>query len=93
MLHFPKNSPRFFPKNNWKISGKYEENKFSQFGKISPFPQKRNITITKHNAANPQNQQTYQQIIHNLSTANQLSLLKFTEEKRAKKKIPHPPKV
>ena len=93
MLHFTKISPRFFPKNMRKISGKYEENKFSQFGKIRPFLEKRNITITLRNSANPQYPPTYQQIIHNLSTPNQLSLLKFTGEKRAKKKIPPSPKV
>jgi len=69
------------------------KNKISQFGKILQIHQKRNITRTKHNAANPQNAPTYQQLIHNLSTPNQLSLLKFTEEKRAKKKIPPIPKV
>ena len=93
MLQNAKNSKRFFPKNKWKIWGKYEENKFSQFGKITQIPEKRNITITLRNAANPQYPPTYQQIIHNLSTPNQLSLLKFTKEKGATKKIPLSPKV
>ena len=76
-----------------KISGKYEENKFSQFWKILAFHQKRNITITLRNAVSQQYSQTYQHIIHNLSTPNQLSLLKFTGEMDAKKKIPLSPKV
>ena len=76
-----------------KVSGKYEENKFPQFGKILRIPQKRNITITLRNATYPQSPPTYQQLIHNLSTENKLSLLKFTGEKSAKKKIPLTPKV
>ena len=94
MLQINKNSPIIFPKNMRKVSGKYEENKFPQFGKILQIPQKRNITITLRNATYPQYTQTYQQLIHNLSTPNQLSLLKFTGEKDAKKKIPpHPQSV
>ena len=69
------------------------ENNISQFGKISPFPEKRNITITLRNADNPHSPQTYQQLIRNLSTLNQLSLLKFTGRMDAKKKIPLSPKV
>lgn len=69
------------------------ENNIPQFGKIRQNPEKRNITITLRNAVNPQNPQTYQHLIHNLSTPNQLSLLKFTERKDAKKKIPLSPKV
>ena len=69
------------------------ENNISQFGKNVPFPEKRNITITLRNAGSPHNPQTYQQLIHNLSTFNQLSLLKFTEEMDAIKKIPPTPKV
>ena len=69
------------------------KNNISQFGKTTTIPEKRNITITLRNALNPQNPQTYQQLIHNLSTANQLSLLKFTGRKDAKKKIPLTTKV
>jgi hypothetical protein len=69
------------------------ENNISQFGKIRQNPEKRNITITLRNAVNPQYPLTYQQLIHNLSTPNQLSLLKFTGRKDAKKKIPLSPKV
>lgn len=70
------------------------ENNISQFGNFTPIPQKRNITITLRNAGYTQYPLTYQQLIHNLSTMNQLSLLKFTEEMDAKKKIPpHPQSV